>query len=124
MEIKKIKYELVTPYAKMGKRERVTFENPDNAHWYGIFKGEKLIAFYCLVGYKNSVRFKSNYTLPAYRRNGCLQQFIEHAKMKCRQWGMKTMSAFCTPMSISSHLKHGAQPCSENNGIVFVRYTI
>lgn len=121
-DLQKIAYDAVKPFITAAKKERVSFENPVEAEWYGIFEDEKLVSFFCLVVKGVSARFKSNYTLPDYRGRGYLQRFIDFAVAECRKRGVCEMTAFCTPMSIKSHLRNGAIPKSKKNDIVFVKY--
>ena len=120
--LKEITYDDVKSFATIAKKERVSFENPANAEWYGIYEDEQLVSFFCLVVKGKSARFKSNYTLPEYRGRGYLQKFIDFALAECRQKGLYEMTAFCTPMSIKSHLRNGAVKHSKKNDITYVKY--
>jgi len=124
MRVQKISFLKVQQYKSAAKKERVSFENPAGARWYGIFDGERLVAFYCIVLKGHSARFKSNYTIPEYRGRGCLQKFIEHAKDLCRMHGIKEMTAFCTPLSVKSHVRNGGVIKSQNKDIAFVKYLL
>lgn len=88
------------------------------------YEGMQLVSVYCLVIAKHKARFKSNYTLPTYRRRGYLTLFIKHAKEICKANGIKEMTAFCTPLSIGSHLKNGAEIKSHKGDIAFIKYII
>lgn len=120
--LKKIQFDDVKAFETAAKKERVSFENPAAAEWYGIFDNEKIVSFCCLVIKGKSARFKSNYTLPNYRGRGYLQRFIDFAISECMRRGVYEMTAFCTPMSVKSHLRNGAIPKSKKNDITFVRY--
>lgn len=124
MRVVKISFQKVQQYKSAAKKERVSFENPAGARWYGIFDEDNLVAFYCIVFRENSARFKSNYTVPEYRGRGCLQKFIEHAKDLCRMCGITEMTAFCTPLSVKSHIRNGAVVQSQNKDIAFVKYKL
>lgn len=124
MRIQRIEFEEVMQYISAATKERVSFDNPLRARWYGIHDGDKLVAFYCLVLKGKTARFKSNYTIPEYRGRGCLQKFIEHAKDLCRMHGVKEMTAFCTPLSVNSHIRNGAVKLSQNKDIAFVKYLL
>ena len=121
-DVEAIQFSDVMPIVKEAKKHRVTFHNPAGAEWYGIKHDGEVIAVYCLVCNGKSARFKSNYTKEKYRRNGSLSAFIEHSKEECEKRGLKKMTVFCTPMSLGSHLKNGAVPKWERNGITFVVY--
>lgn len=121
-EIRKVKFDEIKPFIGKAKKERVSFENPIEAEWYGLFEGEKIIAFFCLVVKGKKARFKSNYTLPEYRGKGSLQRFIDFAVSECVKRGIFEMTAFCTPMSIKSHIRNGAIPQKKKNDITFVKY--
>ena len=122
IEIQKIRFDDVKPFSAAAKKERVSFENPAEAEWYGIFEDEKLVSFFCLVIKGTSARFKSNYTLPDYRGRGCLQRFIDFAITECRRRGVCVITAFCTPLSLKSHLRNGAIMSSKKGDIAFVKY--
>ena len=122
IEIQKIQFDDVKPFSAAAKKERVSFENPAAAEWYGIFEDEKLVSFFCLVVKGTSARFKSNYTLPDYRGRGYLQRFIDFSVSECRRRGVYEMTAFCTPLSVKSHLRNGAIPKSQKGDITFVKY--
>jgi len=124
MRIQRISFSDVKPFASAAKKERVSFENPIGARWYGIFDGERLVAFYCIVIKGKKARFKSNYTIPEYRCRGCLQVFILHAKDLCKAHGIEELTAFCTPLSVKSHYRNGAVIQSQNKDIAFVKYKL
>ena len=119
---KRINFDDVKPFIVKAKKEQVSFENPPGAEWYGIFKDEKLVSFFCLVVKGKTARFKSNYTVPEYRKQGCLQTFIEFSISECIKRGVCEMSAFCTPLSIKSHIQNGAKIISEKKDVWFIKY--
>lgn len=120
--IKKISFDDVKGFIKEAKKERVSFDNPKGAYWFGIYEDDKLVSFYCLVVKGKTARFKSNYTAPEYRRRGYLKRFIQHSKKICIKNNIEKMTAFCTPMSINSHLRGGAVRVSNKEDIIFVKY--
>ena len=124
MRVVKISFMAVKPFIAAAKKESVSFENPVGARWYGIYWDGHLISFYCIVVKGKSARFKSNYTVPEYRGRGCLQKFIEHAKDLCRMSGVREITAFCTPLSVRSHIRNGAVIQSQNKNIAFVKYLL
>ena len=121
-DLQKITFDEVKPFAASAKKERVSFENPAEAEWYGIYDEGKLVSFFCLVIKGKNARFKSNYTVPEYRGRGYLQSFIDFAIAECMRRGVYVMTAFCTPLSIKSHLRHGAIQSSKKSDITFVKY--
>ena len=123
MKVNKINFEDIN-FIKEAKKERVTFDNPKNANWFGIYNDDKLVSVYCLVISKNKARFKSNYTIPAFRKRGCLALFIQHSKIICKKNNIKEITAFCTPLSVNSHLRYGAKLVSKKNDICFVKYEL
>lgn len=123
MKICRISFDETKQYQKNAKKEHVSFANPKNAMWFGIYDNGILVSFYCLVIKGKSARFKSNYTVEFYRRRGCLQEFIEHAKSICRQNNVHSMTCFCTKMSYGSHIRHGALLISAKK-TYYVKYSI
>lgn len=103
--LQKITFNDVQPFITMAKKARVSFENPAEAEWYGIFENDRLVSFFCLVIKGKTARFKSNYTLPEYRRRGYLQRFIDFAIAECMKRKVHVMTAFCTPLSVKSHFR-------------------
>ncbi len=120
--IKEILFDDVKPFIRQAEKERVSFTNNNNCKWFGVFDENELKSFFCLQFYKGVVRFKSNYTIPEYRGKKSLQLSIEFAIMYLVNRGIKKMTAYCTPMSINSHLRNGAKKIWEKNGITYVEY--
>lgn len=123
MKIVRISFEDTLPYQRCAKKEHVSFGNPPEAEWYGIYDNGILVSFYCLVCKSKRARFKSNYTVEYYRKRGCLQEFIKHAKMLCKERDVYSMTCFCTEMSYHSHIRHGAQLISKKK-TYYVKYIL
>lgn len=125
-EIKEIQFEDVLKYRKIAVKEQVSFHNNNNCKWYGIYDANKLVSFYCLMMNNKSARFKSNYTLKEYRRQGCLKKFIEHAKYMCMRNNIKIITLFCTELSVRSHNRAGMKILRFNpkNNVYYGRYEL
>ena len=121
-KVERVSFDDIKPFIKLGKKEHVSFENPKGAEWYGIKDNEKLISFFCLVVKGRNARFKSNYTLPEYRNQGCLQTFIEFSIKQCLKRKISVMSVFCTPMSVRSHRRYGAMDVWQKKDVSFLKY--
>lgn len=125
MKICRIDYNETIPYQKQAKKEHVSFLNNDKCEWYGIYDNGVLVSFYCFMKIdKKKARFKSNYTVLYYRKRGCLQEFIKHAKEKCREYGLSQLNCFATEMSINSHLRNGAFIKNWNSKYKFICYDL
>ena len=122
MRVERISFDDVRPFIKLGLKEHVSFANPKGAEWYGIRKDGKLVSIFCLVIRNRSARFKSNYTLEEYRRQGCLGAFIAFSMRQCIRRGIKVMSVFCTPMSVGSHRRMGAREEWRKGDVTFLKY--
>ena len=125
-EIVEIDFEEALKYRKNAIKEQVSFHNNTNCKWFGIYDADKLISFYCLMINNKSARFKSNYTLNEYRRQGCLNRFIQHAKNYCKENNIHIITLFCTKMSVNSHCKNGMEIIrfNDKNNIYYGRYMI
>jgi len=125
-EIREIEFEEVLKYRKIAIKEQVSFHNNNNCKWFGIYDADKLISFYCLMINNKSARFKSNYTLKEYRRQGCLKRFIQHAKDICNKMNIKVITLFCTELSVSSHKREGMEVVrfNDKNNIYYGRYEL
>lgn len=124
LKIEKIDFQELAGFINKAKKERVSFTNNNNCFWYCIRYENVIKSFYCLQITGVTARFKSNYTVPDFRCNGCLQKFINHAIIKCKERKVKKMTAFCTPLSIQSHIRNGAKVKSSKGDIKFVEYLI
>lgn len=113
----------VEPFIKEAKKEQVSFVNNPFCKWYGMAHDGCLVAFFCLMVKGKVARFKSNYTLPNFRKRGYLGNFILYAKNICANMGIKKMTCFCTKMSVKQHLRAGAVVVSKKrHDITFVKY--
>ena len=123
-DIVKVSFDEIKPFIKDAKKEQVSFVNNQFCHWYGMKHNGTLVAFFCLMVKGGTARFKSNYTVPAYRRNGFLGNFILFSKNVCAIMGVKKMTCFCTKMSLKQHVRAGAIVVSRRkHDITFVKYT-
>ena len=119
--VEHIDYSQIYEYRNYTKKEDVDIEiSIDNVEWYGIKKDGIVVSFYGLKIYGDKARFKGSYTLKDYRKQGCLQSLIEHAKKTAKERGCKTMNLFCTELSKNIHLRNGAvQEGKKENFLVY-----
>lgn len=115
---RKCGFDEIKPLIAKGKKERVTFANPDGATWWGCFYDDVIIGCVCSVRKKGSIRFKSDYVLPDYRRGGVYKRLFS---MRLSEGTNVTKTAFCTPCSLSLYLKNGFKEITKRKDIVFVR---
>lgn len=120
--IRQISFEKVLPFSNEAKREDVLFTNPECSKWYGAFIDDNLISFFCLVIKNKKAKFKSNYTVPEFRRKGIMNAFIKLALKICSEEHLVEMSAICTPLSLNSHLRNGATITNKRGRFTHVKY--
>ena len=124
-EIEQCAFGDLAAFRGVAAREHVSMTDSPSQRWFVIrTKGGHVASFYSLAVTGGAARFKANYTVPEFRRMGCLARFIEHAKEICRAEGVKRMTAFCTDKSIGSHLRAGAIREGGRGGYVFVCYKL
>jgi len=119
---RQIKYDELGDLIKLGKKERVTFDNPDNAYWFGSFDGDKIVGCVCVVinPKTKTARFKSDYVRVEYRRLGVYSALCIVRMNFCIRHKVKKATAFCTPKSIGKYLADGFAPASKRGDITFV----
>jgi N-acetylglutamate synthase-like GNAT family acetyltransferase len=100
--IKECDYENIKPLIKLGKKERVTFENPEGCVWFSAEFDGKVIGCCALVFKGSKVRFKSNFVHPNYRMNGVGKAMLA-ARMKRLDGFIGKATVFSTPISWPSY---------------------
>jgi len=123
IKITKINYDDVKVYKSLVGKESVSMANPDGAIWFGAYNEEKLLlGFNCLVIKKSSARLKSDYVFKEHRGLGIYNKMFQYREEYAKMKNIKSMSAFCTKMSIGTFMRYGFVPMSKNaNGIIFVK---
>lgn len=123
IEIKRISYLLVSQYKNLVKKERVTLENPEGAVWIGAFEDGELTGFNCIVINQKTkkARIKSSFVFPEHRKKKIFNQLMRHTLAFAWKYGIKKITAFCTPMSVGTFLRYGfVKQKEKKGGIVFV----
>lgn len=127
IEVKEISFDDVPEdIIREGKKNRVTFENPEGAHWLAVFDEGEIVSVSCVVIPKKgkTARLKSSYTKEEHRNQGYFSKLVEYSLALCRTNRMKIATVFSTPFSLNCHMQHGALPVSRRNDITFMRYLI
>lgn len=127
IEVKEISFDDVPEdIIREGKKNRVTFENPEGSHWLAVYEGGEIVAVSCVVIPKKgkTARLKSSFTKSEFRNRGFFSKLVEYSVALCKSFNMKTATVFSTPFSYNCHLQHGAVPVSKRNDITFMRYQL
>jgi N-acetylglutamate synthase-like GNAT family acetyltransferase len=112
-------YSEIQTLAKQGRKERVTFENPEGCLWFcAEYKGG-VVACAALHIKGSSARFKSDFVNPNFRMNGVGKHLVE-ARIKELSLFDGMATAFCTPMSWPIYQSYGFVERSKNKyGIIY-----
>ena len=122
-DVESVSFKELEKFRSDTRREGVRLRDCKGAMWYCIRSDGEIVSFYCLAVATASATFRCNYTVPAFRRQGCLRRFINHAKRKCLELGISNMTVFCSPMSYKSHLREGAEIVRTRGDIRIMKYT-
>ena len=117
------KFEEVRPLTSAAKRERVTMENPEGAAWFVAEEDGVIIGCVCVVIKKTGARFKSDFILPAYRKQKIYRDLFKTREAYALKFPVRQWTAFCTPQSLKVYLEHKFEKVSLHRDIWFVRRT-
>jgi hypothetical protein len=114
-------YEEVKPLTHQARRERVTMENPEGAAWFVAEEDGVIVGCVCAVIKKKGARFKSDFILPAYRKQKIYRDLFKIRTAHALQYPTKQWTAFCTPQSLKVYLENKFQKVSLHRDIWFVK---
>lgn len=121
MRIEKIDYKKALSLKCMEK-ESIDFKFYPNCQYIGAFVDGQLVgmAAWQMVG--QSLRFKSDCVLPAFRRQGIYSALWNERERLTNEVKRESVSAYCTPMSLGMYLSKGFVKGKTNKyGITFVK---
>lgn len=125
LTITQISFEQIETYKSVVKKERVTLDNPPEAVWFGAHQNNELVGFAAAVIKKKSARLKSDYVFKEYRGKGIYNELFKHRLQYVKEQNVKTVTAFCTKLSLGTFMRYGFKPYSQNRyGIMFVKREI
>lgn len=124
--IKPIKYsDLSEDFRKQAEKERISFLDGDNVHYWGAYKNDQLIGCTSLVIYKNGHgKIKSNYVLKDFRGLGVFRQLNESCLAFAREKGVTNITLNCLPESAEIHKQFGAVQYQESKTIKYLVYRL
>lgn len=78
-----------------------------NGIFYGLYNNNELLAFTCILFYKNKAIFKNHYVPEKNRGKGYFKILLDFSIKICKELNIKIVEATCTKMSIKEYYKRG-----------------
>lgn len=103
--IKEISIKDINEYYSEAKKSGLTFCK--SATLYGLFVGNKLVAFTGIIIMRNKAIFKNHFVPVQNRGNGFFKILLDFSIELVKSHGIKTIEATCTGMSINEYKKRG-----------------
>ena len=107
------------------RKEGVTMADPAGAVWFGAYCQEELIGVACGVmnNKTGTVRFKSDYVAPEYRRQGVYKKLFKARMEWAKLNGGKIATAFCYDASLGMYANQGfiSMRQDKKTGVTFVK---
>lgn len=125
IQFKEIGFEdLSDEYRKQAEKERISFLNKPEAHYFGAFEGHHLIGTICVILNKNGKngKLKSSYVLKDYRGNGIYTELNKMGLEYARNHNIKQLTLNCLTSSIGVHMKAGAVEWKKSKSITYLKY--
>lgn len=126
-EFKEIDYtDIPEELKKQAGKERISFLNKPEAHYFGAFKDTKLVGTICVVLNKNGKngKLKSSYVLEEYRGHGIYTELNKRALSYAKEHSVKQLTLNCLPNSVGIHLKAGAIEWKKSKSITYLKYDL
>ena len=121
--LKPISLAVVLTYKDRMKKEGILFS--DKAEYFCLYVNDQAVGFYGVKWAGRSATFKCDWTMPNNRRQGHLYMATILRLARCKERGVKTVYANCTPMAFGTHRKLGAKIVKRyKNGVVRVKYEL
>lgn len=121
MNIEKISYKKALEL-KCLEKESIDFKFYPNCQYLGAFENGSLIGMVAWQMVGQSLRFKSDCVLPAFRKRGVYSALWNAREVATKDVKCSSVSAYCTPMSIGMYLSRGFVKGKTNKyGITFVK---
>ncbi len=125
IEFREINYEVIPETFKtQAEKERISFLNKPEAHYFGAFEGELLVGTICVVLNKNGKngKLKSSYVLKDYRNNGIYSKLNNMGLSFARDHNVKQLTLNCLASSVGVHMKAGAVAWKNTKTITYLKY--
>ncbi|MDD2286494.1 MAG: GNAT family N-acetyltransferase [Paludibacter sp.] len=122
---KEINYdELPEEFMKQANKERISFLNKPEAHYFGAFENTKLVGTICVILNKNGKngKLKSSYVLTEYRGNGIYTELNNMGLSFAREHNVKQLTLNCLASSVGVHMKAGAVEWKKSKTIAYLKY--
>jgi len=125
IEFGEIDYEKIPDdFMAQAKKERISFLNKPEAHYFGAFDNGKLVGSICVILNKNGKngKLKSSYVLKDYRGNGIYTNLNKTALEYAKEHKVKQLTLNCLTSSVGVHVKAGAVEWKKSKTIAYLKY--
>lgn len=121
MNIERIDYKKALSLRCMEK-ESIDFKFYPNCQYIGAYEDGRLVGMVAWQMVGQSLRYKSDCVLPAYRKRGIYSALWKARDEATKDTKCESVTAYCTPMSIGMYLSRGfVQGKTNKFGITFVK---
>lgn len=123
--VKEISYnEIPEEFKHLAEKERISFLNKPEAHYFGAFNDASLIGTICVILNKNGKngKLKSSYVLKDYRGNGIYTELNQMGLAYAKEHKVKQLTLNCLTSSVGVHMKAGAVEWKKSKTIAYLKY--
>ena len=106
----------------LAQRERLAFSV--GTEFFSLKLNGGLIGFCGIVWYRGHCKFKNDFVLPEFRRQGWWRYMTERRLALARSYGCRYVKATCTPASLPGYLQMGAEITGYRGQYPEVRITL
>jgi predicted GNAT family acetyltransferase len=116
--------EIPEEFRKQAEKERISFLNKPEAHYFGAFNDSILVGTICVILNKNGKngKLKSSYVLKEYRGKGIYTALNTMGLTYAREHSVKQLTLNCLSSSIGVHIKAGAVEWKKSKSITYLKY--
>jgi len=125
IEFREIGYdEIPETFKTQAEKERISFLNKPEAHYFGAFDNGNLVGTICVVLNKNGKngKLKSSYVLKDSRNNGIYTELNNMALAFAKEHNVKQLTLNCLESSVGVHMKAGAVEWKKSKTISYLKY--
>jgi predicted GNAT family acetyltransferase len=118
--IKQISINDIEQYKKEAEKSGLLFCK--SASLYGLFIDGEMVAFTGIIIQGKKAIFKNHFVPEKNRGNGYFKTLLNFSIELCKQIGVKTVEATCTPMSEKEYLKRRFEVVRQYKSLKKVRH--